>query len=251
MKSKKLLRLMLTVSLATTWIELAPAVESIHYGLDGVDAHPQLTDALRLSKRIGQAWWVSHAKHFNPENGAAIPYAYHDGYVEWVGETNRILRGQLLDTSPAACALRWHQIKTGQGDSWTGEAGAQTGTPEIIVLDEINSGFKDHLRGPALREALRIYTTQYGDKKHIVLLASPGLSMGQGVVAANYGDVIYCANHYVRSFGLELYCSFEGFMTGTDPGGQSGLGTGDAYLANRLAFGLRNWTTTMGVKPAK
>ena len=61
----------------------ALAVESVHFGVSLANA--PMTDAIRLSARTGTNWWSLNSTQLNPENGAAIPYAYHDGYVEWVG----------------------------------------------------------------------------------------------------------------------------------------------------------------------
>jgi len=218
----------------------ARAVETYNYGY--VESTPALTDAIRLSTRIGYTWFTAHRKQYSVENGAGVPYAYHDGYVGWVG----------AQKTPAEAVARWKSILDGNGDPWTGEGGNLTGQPTIILLDEVNSDFKDNLQGPALRSALHAFANAPGyNKSQIVVLASPDLSMGSGVIASNYNDLIYCANNYCRMFVLEVYVTHQGFNTGYDPGESTFRGTGDTYLANRLTFGIRNWTTTMGVSATK
>jgi hypothetical protein len=237
MKTTSLLCLFLA---AFNLLNVAQAVESIHFGYQ--EANPTLTDDIRLSTRIGYAWWSANTKRYNVENGSGIPYSYHDGYVEWIG----------VSKTPTQAAQRWQSILNGQGDPWTGASGLTVGMPTIILLDEINSNFKNSGQGPALREALRLFIVYFGgNRSQIVALASPAISQGTGVTASNYGDVIYSANNYLRFLALEVYCSHKGYITGYDPGDPTFRGTDDTYLANRLAFGIRNWTTTMGVSASR
>ena len=44
-------------------------VESVNFGYDST--LPSATDAIRLSTRIGYAWFSQNAVHTNPENGSA------------------------------------------------------------------------------------------------------------------------------------------------------------------------------------
>jgi hypothetical protein len=76
MQARSFFRLVLAVLLASAGLNSVRAVGSIHYGIDGMDAYPNMTDAIRLSTRIGYTWWVSHAKKYNPENSAGIPYGH-------------------------------------------------------------------------------------------------------------------------------------------------------------------------------
>lgn len=217
----------------------ANAVESIHFSYS--ESYPTQTDAIRLSTRIGYTWFSSNVRKYNVENGQTIPYAYHDGYVEWIGAPSGTSK------TPAEAAARWRSILTGGGDPWTGQSGATIGTPTVILLDELTTGFDDAGQGPELRSALQQFIALGGTRSQIVILCSPALSMGSGVIGSNYDDVKYCANNYCRFFVLEVYVTMKGFMTGYDPDETAFRGTGDTYLANRLSFGVRNWTTTIGV----
>ncbi len=216
-------------------------VENIQVGFDATA--PALTDALRLSGRTGVNWWSMNTPRFNPEDGAALPYAFHDGYVEWIGAANSPTR------TPAEAALRWYMILNGQGDPWTGASAASIGHPAIILLDEVTTDFKDTLQGPALQEALWIYITQYGGSRDDIvaylqrsasLTATPNL----------YNNLIYCANNYLRFLALEVYCSHQGFITGTDGDGNNIGLTDDAYLASRLAMPFKRWADA-GVAPLR
>lgn len=216
----------------------AGAVESIHFGYNA--GHLTMTDSLRLSSRVGTVYWSQNSRKPNPENGATIPYAYHDGYIEDLGTPQ-------IPTS-AALAQRWREIMTGQGDSRTGVSGAAIGVPDMIILDELNSNFRDHLRGPLFREALRLYTLPVahggfgGSTNDIVAFIQPGVTQGPGVGNGQYSDVIYAANHYMRGLALEMYTTHSGYLTGIEsPTNQTQYPTGDAYLAQRLTGPLRNW----------
>src|SRR6476661_910108 len=115
-------------------------VESVNFGYE--PTLTSATDAIRLSTRIGYAWFSQNQVHTNPENGAQIPYAYHDGYVENIG----------VGTFDSVYAKnRWKSILDGNGDPFTGATGAQIGKPTIIILDEVNSNFDDTHQGPGLR----------------------------------------------------------------------------------------------------
>ncbi|MSU59637.1 MAG: hypothetical protein EXS35_15970 [Pedosphaera sp.] len=217
-------------------------VESVQYAFDIPE--PGLTDALRLSDRTGVNFWALSTGKTNPENGVAVPYAYSDGYVEWIGEA-----GHVVDTSPAGAALRWYKIKNGQGDIWTGASAATVGFPAVITLDEVTTNFKDTLQGPALQEALRIYLTQYGGSRDDIiaflqrsasLTATPGL----------YSHLVFCVNNYLRGLALEVYCSQQGFVTGVDGDGNNIGLTGDAYLTTRLALPFKRWADA-GVSPIR
>ena len=215
-------------------------VESFHYAFDVTE--PGLTDALRLSERTGVNYWVLSTGKVSPETGTAVPYAYSDGYVEWIGEA-----GHVVDTSPAGAALRWYKIKNGQGDIWTGASAATVGFPAVITLDEVTTNFKDTLQGPALQEALRIYLTQYGGSRDDIiayLQRSASLSATPGL----YSHLIFCANNYLRGLALEVYCSQQGFVTGVDSDGNNIGQTDDAYLATRLALPFKRWADA-GVSP--
>lgn len=218
-------------------------VESINFGYS--ETYPTMTNAIRFSNNLTYGWWSANVKRYNVEDATGIPYSYHDGYVETIGGTH----------TAAQAAARWRSILTGGGDSWIpngGGAASIIGTPTIILLDEVGTGFKDSEQGPALKSALQQFIALGGTRSQIVILASPGLSMGSGVVAANYSNVIYCANNYCRWFVLELYTTQNGFLTGYDPDSPTVYrGVGDAYLASRLTFGIRNWTTTMGVSATR
>lgn len=227
-----------TVLLCGLGASRAAAIESIHFGWSS--AYPTMTDALRLSSRIGPVYWSQNKQNYHPETGAPIPYAYHDGYVEELGTAT-------IPTS-AALAQRWREIMTGQGDSRTGVSGASIGVPQLIILDELNSNFRDHLRGPLFREALRLYTLPVvhggfgGSTNDIVAYLQPGVTQGTGVANGQYSDVIYAANHYMRGLALELYTTHSGYLTGIEsPTNQTQYATGDAYLAQRLTGPLRNW----------
>lgn len=220
----------------------ALAVESFHFGYS--ESFPAMTNAIRLSGQIGYAWWSANKKRYNVEPPqAGIPYSYHDGYPNLIGTT----------FTPQYAAARWKQILDGNGDPYTQQTGAQIGKPTIILVDEVASIHQDTAQGPALRQALQIFTTTPPyNRNHIVLLCSPGISQGSGVIKSNYDDVIFCANNYCRYFVLEVYVTQTGFNTGHEPGGTGNIyGKGDAYLANRLTFGIRNWTTTMGVNSSR
>lgn len=217
-------------------------VESVHYAFDVTE--PGLTDALRLSDRTGVNFWALSTSKASPETGVAVPYAYSDGYVEWIGEA-----GHVVDTSPAGAALRWYKIKNGQGDIWTGASAAAVGYPAVITLDEVTTNFKDTLQGPALQEALRIYLTQYGGSRDDIiaflqrsasLTATPGL----------YSHLIFCVNNYLRGLALEVYCSQQGFVTGVDADGNNIGLTGDSYLTTRLALPFKRWADA-GVSPVR
>lgn len=223
---------------AATCADTSSAVESIHFGYTA--SHPAQTDAIRLSTRIGTAYWSQNRQNVNPENGADIPYAYHDGYIEDLGTT-------LIPTA-AAMAQRWRNIMTGQGDSRTGVSGASIGEPDLIILDELNSNFEDANRGPLFREALRLYTLPVaqggfgGSRNDIVAYMQPGLSQGTGVTNGRYDDVIFAANNYMRALALEVYATEDGFRTGIESTTNSTqYPTGDAYLGVRLTGPLRNW----------
>ena len=233
------------VSLCLIWCltPIAHAVESIHFQYQ--ESYPTQTDAIRLSTRIGYTWFSSNVKKYNVENGAGVPYAYHDGYVEWIGATSGTTK------TPADAAARWRSILTGGGDPWTGQSGATIGTPTIILLDEITMNFTDAAQGPSLKSALQQFIALGGTKSQIVILVSPALSMSTGSVASDYDDLKYCANNYCRYFVLEVYVTMKGFLTGYDPDETAYRGTGDTYLSNRLTYGIRKWTTTFGVTASK
>jgi hypothetical protein len=178
-------------------------VESPQYGYD-FNA-PEMTDALRLSDRTGVNWFVLNTPRQSPETGVALPYGYGDGYVEWIGATNAPTR------TPAEAALRWYKIKNGQGDPWTGASAAAVGFPAIILLDEITTSFKDTLQGPAFREALRLYITQYGGSRDD-LIAYVSRSVSLTPNNSLYGDVVFCANNYLRFLALELYVTQEAYV---------------------------------------
>ena len=116
----------------------ATAIESVHFGFDSTNA--AMTDAIRLSTRTGTNWWSLNTVRLNPENTTPLPYAYHDGYVELIGEGK----------TPAEAAERWFDIRHGLGDPWTGATPLEVGLPSIILLDEITTSFKDSGQGPAL-----------------------------------------------------------------------------------------------------
>ena len=215
----------------------AAAVESVNFGYDAT--LPSATDAIRLSTRIGYAWFSQNQVNTNPENGNQIPYAYHDGYVEQVG----------IGTFDSVYAKnRWKSILDGNGDPYTGATGAQIGRPTIIILDEVNTNFTDSGQGPALRNALSSFVATTGyTRANIAMLFGPSLSMGTGVVGSNYTKIKEAANNFVRFTCLEVYVTQQGFLTGYDPGDPVYRNTGDTYLANRLTFGIRNWTTTIGL----
>ena len=213
-------------------------VESVHFGFN--PSYPTITDGLRLSQRTGPNWWSLNTTRQNPENGADIPYAYHDGYIEWVGATNTPTR------TSAEAALRWYMILHEQGDPWTGATPATVGHPAIILLDEVTTNFKDTQQGPALLEALRIYVTQYGGSRDDII-AYLQRSASLTTTPSQYSDLTYCANNYLRFLALEVYCSHQGFITGNDPDGSVGL-TDDAYLASRLAMPIKRWADA-GVSP--
>jgi hypothetical protein len=185
-------------------------VESIHFGYKS--DYLELTDAIRLSTRIGTAFWSQNKQNYNPEDGTPIPYAYHDGYIEDLGTS-------IIPTA-SAMAQRWREIMTGQGDSRTGVSGASIGFPDIIILDELNSNFRDTLRGPLFREALRLYTLPVsqggygGSRNDIVAYIQPGISQGTGVSSGLYDDVIFATNNYMRGLALELYVTEDGYRTG-------------------------------------
>ena len=216
-------------------------VESVHFGFNA--SYPGMTDALRLSARTGPNWWSLNTTRQNPEDSADIPYAYHDGYVEWIGAASAPTR------TPAEAALRWYMILHEQGDPWTGATPATVGHPAIILLDEVTTNFKDTLQGPALQEALRIYLTQYGGSRDDIiaylqrsasLTATPNL----------YSSLTYCANNYLRYLALEVYCSHQGFITGVDADGNNIGLTDDAYLATRMALPIKRWADA-GTSPLR
>src|ERR1017187_8322227 len=97
-------RLLLPAVLCVAAAASAQAVESVHFGVSL--ANTAMTDAIRLSTRTGTNWWSLNSTQLNPENGTAIPYAYHDGYVEWIGASK----------TAADEAARWFKILHGQGD---------------------------------------------------------------------------------------------------------------------------------------
>jgi hypothetical protein len=205
-------------------------VESVQFGYDL--SAPGLTDALRLSGRTGLNWWSLNTTRTNVEDGAPLPYAYHDGYVELIGTT----------FTPAEAALRWHMILHGQGDPWTGASAASIGAPSIILLDEVSTAFQDTGQGPALQEALRLYLTSYGGSRDdIIAFASRSVSLTP--YNSRYGSLIYSANNYLRYLALELYATQEGFVTGYERD-QPGVfrGTDDTYLINRYVTPIRRWT---------
>ncbi len=216
----------------------ACAVESIHFGWNA--GYLTQTDAIRRSTRTGVNYWSQNRQNYSPETGAAIPYAYHDGYIEDLGTT-------FIPTA-AAMAQRWREIMTGQGDSRTGVSGASIGIPDMMILDELNSNFRDSNRGPILREALRLYTTpvaeggQGGSRNDITAYIQPGLSQGTGVTNGLYDDVIFATNNYMRSLALEVYATEDGYRTGIEsPTNPTQYQTGDAYIAQRVTQPLRNW----------
>src|ERR1041385_3747621 len=131
----------------------AQAIENIHFGFNSTNAN--LTDAIRLSTRTGTNWWSLNTTRLNPENNLPLPYAYHDGYVELIGDAK----------PPADAAQRWFMIKNGLGDPWTGATPLDAGLPSIILLDEITTAFKDTNQGPALRLALELYITNYAGSR--------------------------------------------------------------------------------------
>jgi hypothetical protein len=208
-----------------------PAIESVHFGVSLANA--AMTDAIRLSARTGTNWWSLNSNQLNPENGTAIPYAYHDGYVEWVGASK----------TAADEAARWFKILHGQGDPWTGASPATVGSPKIILLDEITTAFTDSGQGPALQEALRLYTTIYGGSTNdIIAYASRSVSITPN--NNTYASLVYSVNHYLRCLALELYASQEGFITGYERD-QPGVyrGTNDTYLIGRWIFPVHRWIT--------
>jgi len=223
------------------------AVESIHFGYNA--SYLDLTNAIRLSPHIGTAYWSQNRQNYSPENGAAIPYAYHDGYIEDLGTA-------AIPTA-SAMAIRWRQIMTGQGDSRTGVSGAAIGTPDLIILDELNSNFQDSNRGPLFREALRLYTLpiaqggQGGSRNDIVAYVQPGLSQGTGVTNGLYDDVIFAANNYLRGLALEVYATEDGYRTGIESATNPTVyPTGAAYLGVRLTGPMRNWMNR-GLSPTR
>jgi hypothetical protein len=232
------------VLLGLVWL-IAPraraGVESVNFGYDST--LPSATDAIRTSTRIGYAWFSQNQPHTNPENGNTIPYAYHDGYVENIG----------VGTFDAIYAKnRWKSILDGNGDPFTGATGAQVGHPTIIILDEVNPNFDDAHQGPLLRNALSSFcgTTGY-TRASIAMLFSPALSMGN-YPAASYTKMIEATNNFVRFTCVEVYVTQQGFLTGYDPEDSVNFrGKGDTYLANRLTFGIRHWTTTNGCDPLR
>jgi hypothetical protein len=196
-------------------------------------ANASMTDAVRLSARTGTNWWSLNSNQLNPENGTAIPYAYHDGYVEWVGAS------KTADDE----AGRWYKILHGRGDPWTGASPVTVGSPKIILLDEVTTAFTDSGQGPALQEALRLYTTSYGGSTNdIIAHASRSVSITPN--NNTYISLVYSVNHYLRCLALELYASHEGFITGYERD-QPGVyrGTNDTYLINRWIFPAHRWIT--------
>ncbi len=216
------------------------SVENVHFGFNA--SYPGMTDALRLSQRTGPNWWSLNTTRQNPENGADIPYAYHDGYVEWIGATNTPTR------TPAEAALRWYMILHEQGDPWTGATPATVGHPAIILLDEVTTNFKDTQQGPALQEALRLYLNQYGGSRDDII-AYLQRSASLTTTPSAYSHLVFCVNNYLRYLALEVYCSHQGFVTGADPDGNVGL-TDDAYLASRLALPIKRWADA-GTSPLR
>ncbi|MEO6434439.1 MAG: hypothetical protein ABIP55_01590, partial [Tepidisphaeraceae bacterium] len=213
-------------------------VESIHYGIFPL-ADPSkapLTDNIRLSSRIGTAWWSQNQPRTNVENGTPTPYSYHDGYVEQVTTT----------WTAAQIADRWHKIMTGQGDTYTGVSGASIGTPTIIILDELVASFTDGGQGTVLRQALANYVApvasggQGGSREDIAAFLSPGFGQSTSIVLSNYDDVVFSANNYLRSMHLELYPTETNYNSG-----------GETYLAAQLGAPLRKWTTTFGVNASR
>ncbi len=205
-------------------------VESLHMGYNS--GYPTLTDALRLSKRIGCVWWSKEKDYFNPENGYPIPYAYHDGYFNQAGRT------------PEELAARWNQILKGGGDPWVptrmpGEAN-YPGNPTVIVLDEVGGGQSDANGGRHLHDALAIYCSTYGTREDIMAYLSPGVT--QTSTPANYSYLIAAAQNYLRKVCLELYLSHESYVTGNNNSGLNPAGQkGDAYLNGRLGNPIRRW----------
>jgi hypothetical protein len=217
------------------------AVENVHFGFNS--NNPTMTDGMRLSRRTGPNWWSLNTTRQNPEDSAEIPYAYHDGYVEWIGATSGTTH------TPAEAALRWYMILHEQGDPWTGATPATVGHPAIILLDEVTTGFTDTQQGPALQEALRLYLTQYGGSRDDIiaylqrsasLTATPNL----------YSRLTYCANNYLRYLALEVYCSHQGFITGVDTDGNNIGLTDDAYLSSRMALPIKRWADA-GTSPLR
>lgn len=208
----------------------ALAVESLHMGYSS--SYPVLTDALRLSKRIGWVWWSKERDYANPENGLPLPYAYHDGYFDLSGRT------------PAELASRWNQILTGGGDPWVptrmpGQAN-YPGDPTIIVLDEVTSAQSDTNGGQHLLDALSIYCALYGAREDIMAYFSPGVT--QTTSQSSYSRVVTAAQNYLRRACLELYLSHESYVTGNNNGGLNpGLLQGDSYLNARLGDPIRRW----------
>ncbi len=205
-------------------------VESPHFGYNS--GAPEMTEVLRLSDRTGLNWWSLNTPRTNVENGAALPYAYHDGYVELIGSTH----------TSAEAAERWHMILHGQGDPWTGASAASIGAPSIILLDEVTTAFKDTGQGPAFREALRLYLTSHsGSRDDIIAYASRSVSLTS--INSQYGSLIFCANNYLRFLALELYATQEGYVTGYERDQPSVFrGTNDTYLIDRYATPIRRWT---------
>ena len=208
----------------------AVEVETLHMGYNS--AYPDLTDALRLSTRIGCVWWSKEKDYHNPENDCPMPYAYHDGYFDTPGFT------------PAQLAARWNQILNGGGDPWIlsrmpGGANFPK-DPTIIVLDEITGKQSDANGGQHLLEALRIYCSSYGTRDDIMAYLSPGVSRTSS--PANYSSVITAAIHYLRRVCLEVYCSHEAYVTGSNESGfNANLQKGDVYLNGMLGNPIRRW----------
>lgn len=228
MLKKSALLIILATPAATAW-----GVESIHFGY--IDANASMTDSLRLPTRSGTLWWSANKQRYNAEDGSPVAYSYHDGYVE-----NGFSTGATSHT-PTEAAARWRSIMTGNGDPWTGQTGAQIGTPSIIILDELVSNFSDGSYGTQLRDALQQYLAYPGATRNdIAAFLSPGFCQSTSIVASNYDDLIYSANNYMRMILPEVYSTQAGFNSG-----------GDTYLATQLGAPLRKWTTTFGIAASR
>lgn len=209
----------------------ALAVETVHMGYSS--GYPALTDALRLSTRIGEAWWSKEKEYWNPENGVWIPYAYHDGYFDMAGRSSSEL------------AARWNQVLSGGGDPWvpTRMLGQLNypGRPTLIILDEIGGAQSDLNGGQHLLEALQIYCATYGTREDIMAYTSPGVTQTASP-ATTYSKVVTAATHYLRRLCLELYLSHESYVTGNNNSGLNPTGLqGDPYLNARLGNPIRRW----------
>ncbi len=235
--SFKFLIILLPLSLVVS----ASGVESVHFGFNSTNA--AMTDAIRLSTRTGTNWWSQNTQRLNPEDNNPIPYSYHDGYVENIGNS-------VNPMTPAFAADRWYKLMHGQGDTWTGVSAATAGFPKIILLDEIATGFTVAGQGPALQEALRLYLTNSGASRNDII-GYAGRSVSLTANIGNYTNVVYCAKNYLRFLALEVYVTQEGFTTGYERD-QPGVyrGTNDAYLVNRFVAPIRQWLTA-GVAPTR